>query len=216
MDRTVRGRDHLIVFVRAPRFGAVKRRLASQIGPGAAWRFYRELSRAVARTLARDRRWRVTLAVTPDRFADRARFWPADIRRRKQGGGDLGRRMHRALAAPRGARVVIVGSDIPGIASRDIAAAFRALGAADAVFGPAADGGYWLIGARAATPPYRAFRGVRWSSRHALADTVANLDPRRRVAWLAEREDVDDGGSYRRWLASTGRDKMAVSHGGAG
>ncbi|WP_425283593.1 DUF2064 domain-containing protein [Methyloceanibacter stevinii] len=42
--------------------------------------------------------------------------------------------------------VVLVGSDIPRISRAHIAEAFRLLGNADAVFGPAQDGGYWLVG----------------------------------------------------------------------
>ncbi|WP_270939419.1 TIGR04282 family arsenosugar biosynthesis glycosyltransferase, partial [Falsiroseomonas oryzae] len=101
--------------------------------------------------------------------------------------GDLGRRMQRALARHR--RAVLVGSDIPGLARSDLAAAFLALGRADAVFGPAEDGGYWLVGLGPRRPA-RPFAGVRWSSAHALADTLANFHGRR-VALLRTLRDVD-------------------------
>ena len=176
--------DTVVIFARAPRLGLVKRRLARGIGALAALRFYRGQLASLVRRLARDRRWRTVLAVTPDRA--RAR-WPAGPVRRPQGGGDLGARMQRALTPHR--RAVLVGSDIPGLGPADIAAAFRALGRAEAVFGPAEDGGYWLVGLGPRRPE-RPFAAVRWSSEHALADTLANFRGRR-VALLRRLRDVD-------------------------
>jgi glycosyltransferase A (GT-A) superfamily protein (DUF2064 family) len=62
-----------------------------------------------------------------------------------QGGGDLGVRLRRLLKTLPPGPVVVIGSDTPSVTPADIARAFHALGAADAVFGPARDGGYWLI-----------------------------------------------------------------------
>lgn len=173
--------DTVIVFARAPRLGAVKRRLARGIGAMAALHFYRRQLAATLRE-ARDGRWRALVAATPDRAR-----WPCPLPRIPQGQGDLGRRMARAAAPHR--RVVLVGSDIPGLARRDIAAAFRALGRADAVFGPAEDGGYWLVGLGPRRPAHP-FAAVRWSSEHALGDTLANFHGRR-IALLRSLCDVD-------------------------
>ncbi|MBU8539257.1 TIGR04282 family arsenosugar biosynthesis glycosyltransferase [Falsiroseomonas tokyonensis] len=176
--------DRLLVFARAPRLGTLKRRLARGIGAMATLRFYRGQLAALLGAVARDRRWTTQIVATPDRA--RAR-WPRRVPVRPQGRGDLGQRMARAMAPHR--RVVLVGSDIPGIRAADIAAAFRALGRAQAVFGPAVDGGYWLVGfgpRRPANP----FAGVRWSTRHALADTLANFSGRP-VALLRPLRDVD-------------------------
>ena len=189
--------DTLIVFARAPRLGAVKRRLARGIGAMAALRFYRGQLAGTLATVARDRRWRTLLAITPR--GARAR-WPRPVPRIAQQGRDLGQRMHRAARGRR--RVVIIGSDIPGIARRDIAAAFRALGRAHAVFGPAKDGGYWLVGLGPLRPAHP-FADVRWSSRHALADTLANFRGRR-IALLRTLRDVD-----------TARDLRAIRKGRA-
>lgn len=176
--------DTLIVFARAPRLGAVKRRLARGIGARAALDFHRAQLAALLGAVARDRRWRTILAVTPDRARVR---WPRRVVVRPQGRGDLGQRMARALAPHR--RAVLVGCDIPGIGAADIAAAFRALGHADAVFGPSEDGGYWLVGLGPRRPA-RPFAGVRWSSAAALSDTLANFAGRR-VALLRRLRDVD-------------------------
>jgi glycosyltransferase A (GT-A) superfamily protein (DUF2064 family) len=95
--------------------------------------------------------------------------------------------MERALAPfP---RAILIGSDIPGLGPTDIAAGFRALGRADAVFGPALDGGYWLVGF-GPRRPHRPFAKVRWSGPHALADTLVHFH-RHRVALLPPKRDVD-------------------------
>ena len=57
------------------------------------------------------------------------------------------------------------------------------------MFGPATDGGYWLVG-YGPRRPQRPFARVRWSGEHALADTLANFRGRR-VAFLRPLDDVD-------------------------
>ena len=180
--------DTLIVFARAPRLGAVKRRLAKGIGAMAALRFYRGQLAATLAAVAPDRRWRTLLATTP-----RGARWPRRLPGVAQCAGDLGARMGHAMRPHR--RVVLVGSDIPGIGRADIAAAFRALGRAAAVFGPAEDGGYWLVGLGPLRPA-RPFAAVRWSSEHALGDTLANFRGRR-IALLRVLRDVDTADDLR-------------------
>ncbi len=86
----------------------------------------------------------------------------------------------------------VIGADIPGITAQHIAQAFQALGGNDAVFGPAPDGGYWLIGLKhPRRQPPSLFQGVRWSTGHALADTKCSL-PDYRIADLASLADVDE------------------------
>lgn len=189
--------NHLVVFAKAPRLGRVKSRLARDIGAVGAWAFYRRTLAALVRRLKGDGRWTLWLAVAPDRAAVDDGIWPRDVNRIGQGGGGLGTRMARVMALLPPGPVVIVGADIPDIRAADAAAAFRALGRHDAVFGPAADGGYWLVGLRR-RPRFRdPFKIVRWSTEHALADTRANLEGAR-VALLRELEDVDDGAAFRR------------------
>lgn len=189
----------LVVFARAPQLGQVKRRLARGIGDAAALAFYRWALTRLLRRVARDPRWRTVLAVTPDRTAHGGRLWPMKLDRHAQGRGDLGGRMARSLRRQRGGPVCIVGADIPDLAAGHIWRAFRALAAADLVFGPAADGGYWLVGARGRLP-HALFAHVRWSTAHALADTLAGLKGRR-VALVDRLADVDDAAAYERWGA---------------
>ncbi len=183
-------RRTLIVMVKEPRPGRVKTRLGREIGavPAAWW--YRHQCARVLRRL-RDPRWDLLLAVAPD-GAMRARLWPGDVARVAQGGGDLGQRMARLLKAPAGrGPVCLIGSDIPGVTASHIARAFALLGDHDAVFAPAADGGFWLVGAKhPARLPRGLFRGARWSSAHTLADCLATL-PGYRIALGDRLQDVD-------------------------
>jgi rSAM/selenodomain-associated transferase 1 len=191
---------HLILFVKAPRYGAVKTRLARDVGRLKAWTFYRRTLERIVRRLGRGRRWQTWLAVTPDRAAQNFRPCPKRARVIAQGRGELGQRMARAFAHVAPGAAVLIGADIPGIKPAHIAEAFRKLGAFDAVFGPAADGGYWLVGFRE-PPPAEVFRGVRWSSAHALADTLAHIRRKKIAPMLPVLEDVDDGAALARTRA---------------
>jgi len=191
-------RPTLIVFVKAPRLGQVKSRLAADIGAVEATQFYRHATADLLRRLMPDRRWRSILAVTPDKDAG-ASFWPMELPRMRQGNGDLGERMARCMAAVPPGPVVLVGSDIPDIRPRHIAKAFSELGAADATFGPAIDGGYWLVGVRHRRVLAGMFTGVRWSTEYAVADTRANLGPGHRATLVDVLDDIDEGAAYQRW-----------------
>jgi glycosyltransferase A (GT-A) superfamily protein (DUF2064 family) len=90
-------RDVVVVFARAPRLGAVKRRLARDIGDRGALRFHVATLTRLLRALVAERRFRTVLAITPDRA--RARL-PVTVGRVGQGKGDLGVRMHRASLTP--------------------------------------------------------------------------------------------------------------------
>lgn len=187
-------RPTVVVMVKEPRPGRVKTRLAQGIGrvPAAWW--FRHQTAALLRRL-RDPRWRLVLAVSPDAEGMASRVWPDDIPRLAQGPGDLGARMARLLSLP--GPVLIVGGDIPGITRAHLVRAIHALASRDAVFGPAPDGGYWLIGLGPRPAPPGALQGVRWSSPDALADSMATLRGRR-VALVDTLADVDTEADLRR------------------
>jgi len=191
-----------VIFAKAPALGRAKRRLGLEIGALEAARFYR---RTLERTIAncgRDRRWKTWLWITPDKETDHP-AWGASGRRLTrvgQGSGDLGARMARPFRLLPPGPVVLIGSDIPTVSPTLIAAAFRALGTLDLVFGPAIDGGFWLIGAKRVRPwPRDLFKDVRWSTGHALADTRANVVGRLSVGFVDTLEDIDDADSHGRW-----------------
>lgn len=182
-------RPTLVVMLKEPRPGRVKTRLGQDIGMvNAAW-WFRHQVRRLLRQL-QDPRWQVVLAVSPDVAGLQSRVWPAHLARVPQGKGDLGDRMGRLMWQLPPGPVCIIGGDIPGIRRHHIARAFAALGGHDAVFGPAPDGGYWLVGLKRLRVPVTLFHGVRWSSEHALADSIASLGSTR-VALVDELRDVD-------------------------
>jgi len=197
-------RRTLVLFVRAPQLATGKRRLARDIGDIAALRFERTVIALLLRRLAKDGRWRLRISVSPDKVCRRASHWRRGVEAVGQGVGDLGIRMRRALETCPPGLVVLVGADIPALDARHAAAAFHLLGSHDLVFGPAADGGFWLVGARhpRRLPPL--FERVRWSGPDALADTLAGLPRRIKVGYAARLEDVDDGDAHRRLKPTRG------------
>lgn len=176
--------------VKEPRSGRVKTRLGRSVGmTTAAWWFRHQVNSLIHRLT--DPRWDIILAVTPDTAGLTSRVWPGHLRRVPQGTGTLGDRMARVLSVPASGPVCVIGADIPGITKRHIARGFSALGNHDVVFGPAPDGGYWLVGLKNNRPaPPTLFQRVRWSGPHALADSVTSLKDRR-VTYIDCLQDVD-------------------------
>jgi len=191
---------HLVIMAKQPRLGRVKTRLGRQIGAVEANRAYRVMLTSLLRRLGRDPRWQTWLAVDGVHEVN-ATVWPVGVHVVDQGRGDLGQRMQRMFNALPPGPVALIGSDIPAITPHDIAAAFRAMGEREFCFGPAADGGYWLVGQAARSRATPMFAGVRWSSEHALADTMANLAGRQ-VAMMRQLADVDDATSYRDYVST--------------
>lgn len=181
----------LLVFAKAPVIGGAKTRLARGVGKVEALRRHRAMSAQILRRL-QDPRWTTLIATSPERALFR-RFsaWPQGLGRVAQGSGDLGKRQGRLLGALRGPAAV-VGTDSPDMRRADIAAAFRMLGRSDAVIGPAADGGYWLLALRAPAPA-GLFDGVRWSHPETRADLEARLGAcgLTRIAHLRTLRDID-------------------------
>lgn len=185
-------RRRLVIFVREPVPGRVKTRLGRALGMVGAAAWSRRQTARLLRELAPDPRWETWLAVTPDTAAQGRGLLPAGLPRWPQGPGDLGARMGRVFRRFPPGPVVIIGADIPAVRRRHLAEAFAMLGAMDAVFGPAEDGGFWLVGlARGRRrAPAGLFRDVRWSTRHALADSLATLADHH-VGFAAPLSDVD-------------------------
>jgi rSAM/selenodomain-associated transferase 1 len=185
-------RGTLIVFLKAPKAGRVKTRLARDVGVGRAAVIFRRLTEMTLRQAIGP--WRIVLAISPTSDLHSWRhLWPRRFAKTAQSAGDLGARMRRAFDAAPPGPVVVIGADAPEIRRKHTAQAFRALKSADAVFGPAEDGGYWLIGLSRRKPAPRLFQDVRWSGEHALADTLSTLPTSFRVHLLERLRDIDDG-----------------------
>ena len=178
-------RPVLYVVAKAPIMGRAKTRLAADIGPGHAKRIYRSLMGQVLRQV-RDPRWDTVLAVTPPHLLGRVPDWKG-VAQIPQVSGSLTPRLE-ALFARKGPTLTI-GTDCPQVNATDIAAAFRALRSHKHVFGPASDGGFWVMGTNGPLPR-GFFCGVRWSHAETLADVKARTDGE--YTDLRTLTDVDD------------------------
>ena len=117
-----------------------------------------------------------------------------------QQGADLGERMYRALARglDRAEKVLLTGSDCPGLDRRYLQQALTALDDVSVVLGPAEDGGFVLVACREQHP--QMFDGVVWGSGKVLVQTLAALDAvGLRYALLDTRYDVDRPEDLARW-----------------
>jgi len=189
--------EAVVLMAKAPIAGRVKTRLCPPLDPRESARLYACMlgdTAAEMSSLARVRRY---LFLDPPESVDTLRHPPfSAFEPFPQDGRDLGDRMHdgAATAFRHGARrVVIVGADCPSLSAGTVRRAFRELSTgASVVFGPSADGGYYLIGL--SSPDERLFRGFRWSS----AEVLRNAAARCRIlsapfSFLPPKRDVDSG-----------------------
>ena len=178
-------RPRLVIFAKAPLLGRAKTRLAADIGIVHAKRIYRSMTSRILRSVT-DPRWDTVLAVTPSNMLGRVPDWhgAAQI---PQAEGSLSPRLAKVFAEHKGP-LVVIGTDSPQVTRRDIARAFKALKTQAAVFGPADDGGFWLMGMNAPVSD-AVFDNVRWSSAQTLSDIESRLDGS--VAHLQTLMDVD-------------------------
>ncbi len=185
----------ILLFTRAPKLGEVKTRLAARIGAQSALALHLAMLRRVFDTAERSGLAGVRLWVSSN--PGHAVFTAlCDARHiREQRGGDLGERMRLAAAAELTEAgvdsVVIIGGDCPALTTPHLDAALAALAAGvDLVLGPALDGGYVLIGLRAAEAEL--FRGIEWGSGEVLEQTLERAHALG-LRWqlLAPLRDVD-------------------------
>ena len=167
----------IIVFAKAPVPGLAKTRLAPALGEaGAAALAERMLRHALAQAVAADV-GPVELCAAPDASHPALQAAAAEhgVRLTEQGTGDLGLRMHRAFARSlmHHGRVLLIGTDAPSLDAGVLRQAASALQDHDAVFVPALDGGYALVGQRRADP--RWFSDMRWSHDRVMEDTRERL-----------------------------------------
>lgn len=176
----------IAIFAKPPRPGRAKTRLVPALGEVGAARLARAFLQDV--WALSDRSWaRRVLATTEP--GDRSCGLPEGIERWDQGGGDLGARVERVLW--RGRPAIALGADSPDLPPDYLDAAREALSDADAVFGPAQDGGFYLLGVRHG--PQGMLDDLPWST----PDTLSAAEARLRSLGLRTRRiepwyDVDE------------------------
>lgn len=188
--------DVLIVMTRLPREGRNKTRLIPALGASGATAMHDRLTRhAVGRASSYAMMHPgASLEVHLEGGSpDEGREWLGDVECIAQHPGDLGQRMQAAAdrAFSRGAqRVVIIGTDCPSLDEPTLSEAFDALDKNDVVYGPAADGGYVLVGLSKPCP--QLFTGIAWGENRVLKQSLAAArESFLKVAMLEIREDVD-------------------------
>lgn len=196
----------ILVFARAPVAGATKTRLIPLLGAEGAAALHRRLLLHTLAAAATAAPGKLDLWCSPD---DGHPFLQAAASRhgarlQVQQGADLGARMAHAFAqALRQSRqVIIIGTDCPALTAAQLQAAAGALrGGQDAVFAPAEDGGYALIGLAREAP--QLFAGIPWGGPGVMAATRGQLRGSG-LRWqeLATLWDVDRPDDYRRLLQS--------------
>ncbi|MHA4846520.1 TIGR04282 family arsenosugar biosynthesis glycosyltransferase [Flavitalea antarctica] len=160
----------LIIFTKNPIHGQVKTRLAAAVGKDMALSIYRRML-LYTNTITSD------LPVTKLLYYSDAigtqDHWSDQIYTKKlQRGAGLGQRMENAFRDTfelNYRRVMIIGTDCPGLTPGIITMAFDNLGNSDVVIGPAKDGGYYLLGMNKMHGEL--FRGINWSSETVLQET---------------------------------------------
>lgn len=170
----------LIVFAKAPVPGYAKTRLAPVLGDEAAAHLAaRMLAETLSRAVEADI-GPVELCCAPDAahpaFIHAANLYGSRLTLSLQGEGDLGARMHRALVRNLAShpRALLIGTDAPRLCAAMLRAAAQALLTHPAVFAPASDGGYVLVGLSQAAPAL--FDGIAWSTSEVMAQTRERLD----------------------------------------
>jgi len=186
--------DLLLVFLKEPRPGSVKSRLAARIGAEAAAAVYRAIAdEAIRRTAPRGDEYERVFLFDPPASRPQIQAWLPGQTLVAQAGGDLGERMARAFAdafASGARRVALIGTDVPALSYEDVRDALESLDEHDVALGPATDGGYYLIALKGSEPEL--FRGIQWSSPDVLTDTLERAARRgRSVRVLRTLGDVD-------------------------
>ena len=179
----------LIIFAKNPIKGKVKTRLAKVIGNEKALAIYEFLLGHIQQEI---RQLAVDIEVHYSHFIDYDDDWQHDrLEKKLQTEGDLGEKMGHAFhqAFANGYQHIIgIGTDIYDLNANDIQAGFDQLKKNPYCFGPANDGGYYLIGMTQYQP--QIFQNKSWSTASVLKETLRDLPPEN-VALLQEKMDVD-------------------------
>jgi uncharacterized protein len=189
------GSVRIVVFAKAPLPGFAKTRLIPRLGAEGAARLAERLLAHAAAEADAAALGPVEVWAAPDPSHAAFAQLAGRIACRSQGEGDLGERMARAfktcLEGFDPLPMLLIGTDAPGLDRHYLRAAADALATHDAVFGPALDGGYTLVGLRRPAPAL--FGGMPWSTAAVMSETHLRLHRLGiRHAELAPLSDIDE------------------------
>ncbi|EMJ92812.1 TIGR04282 family arsenosugar biosynthesis glycosyltransferase [Leptospira alstonii] len=192
----------LILFLKNPISGRVKTRLARTLGDKAALNVYEQL---IEITRKQVNPLNIPIRLYFDSIPDSISSpWGNQVSFHLQTGENLGIKMCRAFSetfSGGAEKTVIIGSDCPDLKTEHIQEAFSALDRSDAVVGPAADGGYYLLGMKSHFP--EVFYGIPWSTDLVFELTLEKLQlSRKNVRILPELNDIDEASDLEPYLRS--------------
>ena len=206
INRVNPSRVGIAILAKAPVPGFAKTRLQPALSAATAARIHRELTLRTLRTACNAGLGKLSLWCAPDpqqrffRAIARSKDFGPRVALQRQVDGDLGQRMAAVFACANGPTLMI-GTDCPTLSAEHLRQAARALeDGDDAVFIPAEDGGYALVGLRQSVPEL--FAGIEWGSDQVLAQTRERMK-QQGLRWgeLETLWDVDRPEDVVRWRA---------------
>ena len=191
--------QRLLIFARVPERGRVKTRLARDLGDDRALAIYESMLRDLLQSVgasSENTEVEVLWAPTPIANGETLRRAFGDRALAMQTGDNLGERLSMAFSERfffhRTEKVVAIGVDDPTLPRTLVDQAFSLLDACEWVVGPALDGGYYLIGYRAAAFVGEVFANIDWGTDRVLPETLERIRTAgSSVALLPERRDID-------------------------
>ena len=207
---TNRPRQKLLVFARLPELGRVKTRIAAALGHEKALEAYRAMLSDLLDAIGdsdEETEVEIMWTASPDATGDDLRAVFGDRHLAMQTGASLGDRMSIAFSERaffhNASKLMAIGTDEPGIDREYTDRAFRLLDSCDWVIGPALDGGYYLIGCRAADYFPEVFSNIEWSTDKVLEVTLDRIRERgHTVAVLPRRTDIDYADDLKSFVAT--------------
>lgn len=178
------------MFVKEPRLGFVKTRLAKDTGDEFALGLFHNFVRDLLKTL-KQTEYNFSLSAFPSLSLINKTF--GDFHNFLQVEGDLGEKMRAAFKRSfvSEEKVLLIGSDTPHIPKNSFKESFQALDSHDVVLGRSLDGGYYLIGFNKESFVSEVFSGISWSSEKVFSQTMDKLEGKR-VYLLQELNDIDN------------------------
>lgn len=210
--------QRLLIFARLPEPGRVKTRLAAEIGDELALAAYEAMLCDALSSFGKPEggsEFEVLWAPTAGANGESLSRAFGDLPLAMQTGASLGDRLSMAFSERfffhRTQKIIAIGVDDPLLPRELIDHAFALLDSCDWVIGPATDGGYTLIGCRAAAFDVEVFRGIDWGTSSVFRATLRKLrDNRRNIAVLPFRADIDITEDLRRFAAGDNAGALAT------
>lgn len=210
--------QRLLVFARLPELGLVKTRLAEAIGEDRALAAYETMLRdllASIGTPSAETEIEILWAPTESANGDALTRAFGNLPTAMQTGTTLGDRLSMAFSERfffhATQKIVAIGVDDPSLPRTLIDTAFAHLDSCEWVVGPAEDGGYYLIGSRAASFDPKIFADIEWGTSAVFATTMSKIaELQSTVAVLPVRWDIDSAAEWNRYVEISSRDPRSA------